>query len=406
MLLMLRMAFRNVLRQKRRSLLTALTMFGGFILCSFSIAMSDGTYHRVIDMFTRNQMGHIQIHRGDYLDKPSLYKTIDDYRTLAEQIENTEGVTCFTPRVLSAGLVSVGEKSAGAIIYGIDPQRENATTRFDRKIVDGSSLASEPAMQAVIGKGLARLLGSNVGDDLVVLSQGADGSIANDLYRIVGLVATGNQAADLSALYLHIDDARELLVLDDRIHEVAILAEDLDELEDVTQALALRFDDDELDIAIWKKFAASFYRAMVADQQGTWISVFIIVIVVAVGVLNTVLMTVLERRREYGLLRAIGTGPSQVFALVVIEVTILAIMSLIIGAAIALALNWYYSIDGMNFGLSITYGGMEFGNMYSEINARSFYLPGLSVLISAIVVSIMPALRASRIAPAQAMRIH
>ncbi|MFH1686033.1 MAG: ABC transporter permease [bacterium] len=404
--LILRMAFRNILRQKRRSLLTALTMFGGFVLCSFSIAVSDGTYHHVIDMFTRNQMGHIQIHSGDYLDRPSLYKTIDDCQAVGRQIEITAGVTSWAPRVLSAGLVSVGDKSAGAMILGIDPERENATTRFGRKIMSGTPLAADPAMQAVVGKGLARLLKADVGDELVLLSQGADGSIANDVYQIVGLIVTDNQATDIGGLYLHISDAQQLLVLDDRVHEIAVLAEDLSEINDVAAALRLNLDDKNLAIATWKEFAASFYRAMLADQQGTWISVFIIVIVVAVGVLNTVLMTVLERRREYGLLRAIGTGPGQVFGLVVTEVISLAVLSLVIGAAIALAVNWYYSVDGMDFGLSITYGGVEFGNMYSEINARSFWLPGLAVLTSAIVVSIMPAIRAGRTAPAQAMRIH
>jgi len=405
-MLMLAMALRNVFRQKRRSLLTAMTMFGGFVLCSFSIAMSDGSYNHVIDMFTRNQMGHIQIHAGDYLDKPSLYKTIDNYEQVGERVAEVDEVTSWTPRVLSAGLVSVGEKSAGARIIGIDPGRENAATRFEKKITAGRALASTPMREVVLGPGLADLLKAEVGDEVVVLSQGADGSIANDLFTIVGLAATDNKATDLSAFYIHIADAQELLVLEGRIHELVVLAEELGSLEQVADDIRLALDDNTLDVATWKQFAAAFYRAMAADQKGNWISVAVILIVVAVGVLNTVLMTVLERRREYGLLRAIGTGPGQVFRLVVIEVFILAVLSLIIGGLIAYGLNWYYSIHGMDFVESWSYGGVEFGKMFTEINARSFYIPGLAVLLSAVLVSIIPALRAAHVAPAKAMRIH
>ncbi len=405
-MLVLSMAIRNVFRQKRRSILTALTMFGGFVLCSFSIAMSDGSYNHVIDMFTRNQMGHIQIHRDGYLDRPTLYKTINEYESIGHKLDDVDGVTSWAPRLLSAGLVSVGEKSAGAQIIGIDPDRENSTTRFDKKIVKGKTLAAEPAHQAVLGKGLAGLIKADVGDEVVLLSQAADGSLANDLYTIVGLVVTDNWAVDLSGLYLHLDDAQEVLALEGRVHEIAVLGEELGGVDLLATDIRETVADDEIDVATWKRVAASFYRAMLADQKGSWISVAVIVIVVAVGVLNTVLMTVLERRREYGLLRAIGTGPGQVFGLVVIEVTTLAILSLILGSLVAFALNYYYSITGMDFGQSFSYGGVEFSLMYTEINARSYLIPGLAVLISAVVVSVIPALRAAQVPPAQSMRIH
>jgi len=307
---------------------------------------------------------------------------------------------------VSAGLVSAGEKSAGAQLIGIDPERENATTRFDQKIVVGQGLAREPSHQAVLGKGLARLIAADIGDEVVVLSQAADGSIANDLYTIVGLVVTDNQATDLSGFYLHLTDAQELLALEGRVHEIAVLGEELGGLDQLASDVQVAIDNEDINVATWKRFAAAFYRAMLADQKGSWISVAVIVIVVAVGVLNTVLMTVLERRREYGLLRAVGTGPGQVFGLVVIEVTILAILSLLVGGLVALALNYYYSFTGMSFGESFSYGGVEFSLMFTEINARSFYIPGLAVLVSALLVSIIPALRAAHIAPAQSMRMH
>jgi ABC-type antimicrobial peptide transport system permease subunit len=145
---------------------------------------------------------------------------------------------------------------------------------------------------------------------------------------------------------------------------------------------------------------------MLADQQGTWIMLAIIIVVVAVGVLNTVLMTVLERRREYGVLRALGTAPIQIFQLVLQEVAIMAVIGIIIGAVISLVVNYWLSLRGFYMGQSFTYGGMEFSHMYTEINARSFYIPGICVLISAFIVSLFPAVKAARVPPARAMRMH
>ena len=133
-MLMLKMAFRNIFRHKRRTILTGLSIMGGFTLAVIFIAWADGTYNNIIEEFTRNRLGHIQIHEKTYLDRPSLYKTIDQTSQLAQILNETQRVESWTPRLYSAGLAAVGEKSAGAQIIGIDPQKENRTTRFDQKI--------------------------------------------------------------------------------------------------------------------------------------------------------------------------------------------------------------------------------------------------------------------------------
>ena len=133
---------------------------------------------------------------------------------------------------------------------------------------------------------------------------------------------------------------------------------------------------------------------------------FIILLVVAVGVLNTVLMTVLERRREYGVMRAIGTAPGEIFRLVTVEVLFMAVIGLVIGFGVAYLVNYLLSINGVYMGQSFTYGGIEFSRMYTEINARSFWIPAVSVLITAVLVSVFPALRAAKTAPARSMRMH
>jgi len=404
--MMLKIAFRNIFRQKRRSVLTMLTMLGGFTLSSIAIAWSDGSYSYVIDSFTRNQLGHIQIHAQGYLDRPSLYRTVNDYEAVGSTVAKVEGVASWTPRLYSSALASVGDKSAGVRIIGIDPQRENIATRFDKKVIDGAAFSFSPAHEAILGQGLANVLKARVGDEVVLVSQGADGSIANDLYTVVGIISSGDRISDQSALYLHLADAQELLVLEGRVHEIAVVGEKLKTIDEVAIGIKAALDKPELVVETWKQFAAAFYRAMKADQQGSWIMVMIIVIVVAAGVLNTALMSVLERTREYGVMRALGTSSAQVFRLIVMEISIMAVLSIAIACLVSLAVNYALSIQGITMPHTFTYGGVEFSKMYTEINARSFYIPALAVLVSGILISTIPAAMAAKTAPARAMRVH
>lgn len=404
--MILKIAWRNIFRQKRRTILTILTMFGGFTLSAISIGWSDGTYNRIIDMFTRNRLGHVQVHAKDYLDKPSLYKKIDHYKKVGDAIQQVKGVEAWAPRLYSAGLASVGEKSAGVQIIGIDPQRETVATRFDRKIVEGRIFSKEPSHEAILGKGAARNLNAKLGDEIVIVSQGADGSIANDLYTIVGLIESSDATIDQTTFYLHLADAQELLVLYDAVHEIAVVATELKQVNSLTRQIRQALNDPQLEVAPWQEFARSFYVAMQADKEGAWIMLFIVILIVAIGVLNTVLMTVLERTREYGVLRAVGTRPLQVVRLVLTETALMSCLGVLIGLCLSLPLNYLLSQHGIPMPLSFTYGGMEFTHYYSEVNAHSLYLPAITVMLSAMIVSLFPAIKAARIAPARALRTH
>lgn len=404
--MLFKIAFRNIFRQKRRTILTALTMFGGFALASFSIGWSDGSYSFIINMFTRNHLGHIQIHRGDYRDRSSLYKTIDDYQRIGQRISELAGVESWAPRAFAAGLISVGENSTGSRIIGIDPRLENLTTRFNNKIVVGSPFALTSRHEAILGQGLARVLKAEVGDEVVIVSQAADGSIANDLFIITGIIETGDAISDRTSLYLHLRDFQEFFVMEGKVHEIAVIISKLNNVSVMAQRIRDTLNMPELEVSCWQEFAKSFYQAMQADVQGMWVMLLIILLIVAVGVLNTVLMSVLERQREYGLLKAVGTRPQQIFKMVLLEVNMLALISIGTGTIIGLVLNYLFSRHGINLPQAFTYGGVEFKTMYTMVTARSLYIPIITVFLAASIVSIFPAMRAARTEPAEAMRTH
>ena len=404
--MILKIALRNIFRQKRRTILTALAMIAGFTLSSLFIGLSDGAYGNIISMFTRNRIGHIQVHREGYLDKPSLYETIDDYPTVGETIQITTGVEAWTPRVYAAGLGSIGEKSTAVQVIGVDVAREIQATRFDQKMIEGSVLAETASHEAVIGRGLAKILSGTVGSEIVIFSQGADGSLANDVYKIVGIAESGDDVTNRVACYLHIEDAQELFVLEGRIHEIVVIISNINQVSKVTDAIKARLNNSTLDVAPWQVVAKSFYRAMKVDQQGDAIARWVIMLIVAIGVLNTVLMSVLERTREYGVLKAVGTKPTQIFWLVICEVVIIAIGSIAVGALLGVLANYLLSIYGITYPEEITYGGMKIKTLYAEVNARCLIIPAITVMLSATIVSLFPAIKAARIMPAKAMRTH
>lgn len=407
-MLLFKIALRNIFRQLRRTILTALSMFGGFVLSAFFIGWSDGTYGNIINTFTSSQTGHVQIHDKEYLNRPSLYKTINCPEKIATYLNASPLIRSWTPRLYSAGLVSVGEKTAGVRIIGLDPKREIQTVKFDQKIVSGKIFSAEAPHETVIGQGLSKLLKAGLGDEAIIVSQASDGSIANESYTIVGISDSGDELGDRMAFYLPMKAAQELLSLSGRIHEMAITIKNLEDVDDFNKDLNIHLEKvaPNLLAETWQQFAKAFYEAMTADKEGMYIMLVVVLLVVAIGVLNTVLMSVLERRREYGVLKALGTRPCRIVQMVLLEINLLGLACILFGTLIGLIINHLSSVYGYTLSEPITYGGMNFQQMMGTVNARSFIIPAVTVMVVATLVSIFPALKAARMDPARSMRIH
>jgi ABC-type lipoprotein release transport system permease subunit len=405
-MLMLRVAFRNIFRQKRRSLLTFLTIFFGFVLSSLAIGITFGTFNGVVDSFTRTNLGHIQIHEKDYLDRPALYRTVDDVPRVSRLLGSLPEVEAWAPRCYAAGLASLGDKTSGVQVIGIDPERENGASRFNKKIKEGRVFRPDSSKEVILGAGLAKYLKARPGDEVVIVSQAADGSIANDAYRVVGLLDSGNPESDRIAFYLPLKTAQELFVLDGRAHQIIVVARRLDQVDALAGRITTGLQSSGLSVQTWKEFARSFYEAMMRDRRNHQIMTYIILMIVAIGVLNTILMAVLERRREYGILKAVGTKPRHIFALILLEANFLALLAVAAGSALSLALNGYLAVHGIQYAQDVTFAGMQLSRVYSAVNIEAFAIPALTILVFTSLVALFPALKASRLDPARTMRMY
>jgi ABC-type lipoprotein release transport system permease subunit len=403
MILTFRMALRNILRNRRRSLLTGLMMAGGFALFSATIGLSEGTYGSIIDMFTRSRTGHAQVHAAGYLARPALHKTINDPGLAGQALDGLKEVEAWAPRVYSPALAFAGSKTVGVQVMGMDPARERKAVRLETQLAEGSFVPDTVSKSVVISARLASALGVKVGDEFSLIGQGADGSIANDNFRVAGVLSASGSAFEGPWCLLHIDAAREFLALGGRAHEIALVFTDYRKARQDAALAAAALAGQSLDVQPWQVTEKEFYQAMLLDQKGGDITNFIIMAIVAVGVLNTILMAVLERTREYGVLKALGTRPAAIFGLIMAEVFLLALASCAAGALVSLWLNHYLSGTGIPIPDPISYGGVRFTRMLSVVSAQTFTKPAWIVMSAALLVGIFPALKAARITPVKAL---
>jgi putative ABC transport system permease protein len=410
-MLILKIAFRNIFRQRRRSAFTILTMVGGYVLFSLALSISEGTYGTVIEKFTKSYTGHLQVHRNGYLDKPSLYKNLDDYQALSKEIAKIPGVKSWTPRVYSGALASLDKKTSMAKIIGIDPDSESKTTSIKMKIREGEYLKETTDIQknVIVGAGLAETLKLKLGDEIVLVGQGADGSISNDLFKVTGILKGDIFSKDRNYCYMDIKAAQLFLSMNASFHEVAIVVKDYQHAETAALVLANNLKKsgfENMEILPWQKVEKQFYNTMVFEKKGMRIFLIVIVIIVAIGVLNTVLMTILERTMEYGVLRALGTRPMTLFWMILLETAGLAIISIIVGFVLSFAINYWVSIYGIDYPNPIDIGGFTITTMYGLIYAGAFIGPAIVTFCTALLVSILPAIRAMKINPVEAMRMN
>jgi ABC-type lipoprotein release transport system permease subunit len=403
-MLLLRLAFGNLLRHRRRSVLTGITIAGGCMLFSLFVSIADGSYASIIEAFTRGRTGHVQLHARGYLDKPSLHKTMDGYEGIGARLMDSPFTESWTPRIHASGLAFAGTKTLGVSLVGIDPAREASTTRIPLSVKEGAFLSDSDPYGALVSRGMARVLGVGVGNEFALISQAADGSIANALFRVRGIVDEGEGGYGVGICSIPLRTAQEFFSLEGRAHEIVVVLKDQALARRAAREMASALADPALDVEPWQSVERQFYRAMQADLRGHYISLVILTVIVSLGVLNTILMMILERTREFGVMRALGTRPSLIVGMVLVETTVLALLSIAVGLCAAVIVDQAFLVKGISTGTPVEYGGVVFEKIVGRVTPRSVLLPAAVIWTASILVSIAPAIKAARISPVAALR--
>jgi ABC-type lipoprotein release transport system permease subunit len=401
--MLFKMAYRNVFRHKRRSLLTGLMMAGGCTLFALFMGIISGSYGNLISLFTYDHTGHVQIHSKGYLDKPSIYKKIADPYATLDKLKDLKHIKAMTPRMHVPALAFTGTKTTGLTVTGIDPELEPRVSSIKNRLKEGAFLGNMMLDEILISDRTARVLDAAVGDEVALISQAADGSIANGLFRVKGIIRSDGSVYHQSRLYMDIRVADQFFFLGGGAHEIVVALTSYEKAPRVAQEIKDLLGKD-YDSDPWQVVEREFYRAMQADIKGNFVTIIVFTIIISLGVLNTVLMVILERTREFGVMKALGTRPGDIMKLIVLETMFLALLSIIVGNIGGILANLWMGAYGINIPTPIEYGGVLFEKITSNITLKSILFPTSVILVSALIVSLPPAMRAARISPVKAMR--
>lgn len=377
----------------------------GFVLFSLSVCFSDGVYLRFIEQFIRERTGHIQIHSKGYLENPKLFKRIKNYNVLMEGLKSNKNILHMAPRVHSGGLAFYKNKSMGVEIVGVDFDLESKATTFKKRFKASNVGFSKNENRAIIGKSVAKILKIGFSDPLVLISSAADGSIANDIFKVVGIMESKERSIDDHRIYLPLKQAQEYYALENSIHELALILSGNQNPKKITIELQKEIGPQfKVEVNPWQVVEKDFYKAMQADKKGDYVGQFIFILVMGVGVLNTLLMSIIERTQEFGILKALGTRSGHIAKIIFAETFILSVISIGLGSILSTAVNFYFSTHGIELETPIAWGGATFSKMLGMMNARTYWQPSLIIFVTGIMVTLIPAWRAKKVSPADAMR--
>ena len=409
-----RVGWRNLGRNRRRTVVTALGLGVGYFAVVFMIAWAEGVSTELVENATSLVSGQIEIHDVDYRPDRSLYETIGgregaDVEQILRTIEADPSVVAVAPRVYASGLVSSGEATSAGVLLGVEPDREVALTRFLDPLVAGR-LPERGRNEAVVGDEMARQLALSTGDELVVVTSGADGSMANDLYTVSGIFRTGLVEFDASTLVMPIDDLQALVVLGPaRIHEIAVSTEDPSQA-DVTAtriATVLGAPEQAMEVAPWTELSPVLAEYVALADAMYWIFIVLIFSVASFGIANTMLMATFERRREFAVMLALGASPRSVVGTVLCEAVAIGVIGLGLGTAVTLPLLVWFSAAPPDLGWlygSITVEGVLLRpSLRVGTNVPAWTWTTVGLIVTALVSAVYPAIRAARVPPADTL---
>lgn len=402
-------AWRNIWRNRRRSLLTISGIGFSAFLFVFVMPLQFGAYDKITDATLRTFLGYAQIQRPGYQQQPQIHNTIDGAVGLAYQIRRSGQFEAVAVRASGFALISSKERSYGAQVAGVQVEHEPGVSILPRQLSEGHFLSADDANEIVVGAALARNLKLKLGDEVTLLGTGKDGSIAATILPVVGIFKSGVDEFDRYMTQIPLTTFQQVFSMGDGAHNITVIGKNIQQLEQIPVELG-RFISYTRDLVVvdWGALAPGIKQGLELDKVSGLIFMFILVVVVVFSIFNTFLMSVLERTREFGLMLALGSRPGHISRLVMMESMLLTLLGLGMGIVLGMALNLYYLEVGFQ------YPGMEeileqynmsfLDTIYPQINLFNVFFGPIIILIATNIAAWIPLARIHKLEPTEAMR--
>jgi ABC-type lipoprotein release transport system permease subunit len=399
------MAWRNIWRNKIRSIIIMLSiaigMFAGIAVLALYKGMMKARTRTVIDA----EVGHLQIHDNAFIKDYEPVYTIRNGNQILKEIRNMPGVKMAAPRSITNGMLATASGSSGVQINGVVPHLEYAASQLDKKIVEGNLFDGAKKNQALIGKKLASKMKLKTGSKLVLMFTDTLGSIVSGAFRVAGIYQSANAPLDERKVYVSMKDMNALLSTGDSFHEIVVLLNNDAEVPVVQQRLQQSLKG--FKIQSWKEISPETDLMVKTTNQLSYILMSIIMLALAFGIINTMLMAILERTREIGIMVALGTTRPRIFFLVLLETCFLTLAGTPFGLLVAwLSIDYYnrhgLDLSGMGKEMMSSFGYSTL--IYPEFPLDKF--PGVMMIVcaTALLSCLIPARKALMLQPVEALR--
>ena len=402
-MIQMKISWRNLWRNSTRTnvTITAVALCIAILIIFQSLII--GLIGKAVYNTTNLVIGEVQIHAAGYLDDRSIYKSlknVEEIRVVAQ--ENNIGMV---ERSYGFGLISSGTKSAGTQFWGIDPESELKYFDFANHIDEGNFLTETSLKKVVLGNKLARSLAAELGTELVIFVQGADGSLGNELFYVTGILGNVADNIDRGAAIILRDDFDILFSTNNFIHEIALNSKGKLEAEEIQKLMSARAAG--VAVETWKELMPTI--AIMTEKMSVFmLTMFSLIFTIAasLGVMNTLVMSTYDRMKEFGIIRAIGATPWLIIRQVSLEAILLTFLASIIGTVIGLSIAIYLQVYGIDISGkgNLAFGGIVFDPIWrASVSLKSVFLPVVLMMLTSIVASIYPASIAARIKPVEAI---
>ncbi len=401
------LAWRNLWRRPQRTLLSLLSITIVVALLVFMLSFQLGVYGTMKESTLRIMDGFAQMQPTGYAADPTLERTIADPERLIREATAIDGVSIAAPRINAFAILANGERSYGAAVIGVDPASEAKLSSIAATIRHGRYLKSTDRDSAILGEILARNLKLTVGESVTLLGSARDGSVAADVLRVIGIYRSGIPDLDRTVLEMPYSRAQDTFGMTDRANTIALGGSSLGGVNRALPALYALGKRDGISVLDWTDLEPALSDAIALKIATSMLFYVTLVVVVAFIILNTLLMSVLERTREFGNLLALGMRPTLIGQMVWIELLGLALMGCVIGIAIGAGITLWFERHGITFPADMGRIMAQYGmprRLYPALKPLSALTGPGAILFAIVLGGIVPYLRVARLTAASAMR--
>jgi ABC-type lipoprotein release transport system permease subunit len=401
----LKLAWRNIWRNKRRTLITVASIFFGVLFSAYMTSMQDGSYGQMVEIVVKFYSGYMQVHQEDYWENKNINNSFDYDQALVDQIKKHPEVDFVIPRLESFGLASAGELTRGSAIFGIVPEAETQLTGIADKIVSGKYLQASGDNGVVIGEGLANYLKLGLNDSLVIITQGYHGISAAGKFPVHGIIRHVSPELNKSIIYMELKTCQSFLGADNKLTSLVVNVADNSTMKRIIRKMKAEIHSPYA-VMSWDEMQPELVQLIEGKKAGGVIMKAVLYMVIAFGIFGTIMMMISERRREFGVMISIGMQKRKLSVVLFFETLFIGLLGILSGIAVSLPLILIQAknpipLTGETAKLMEDFGFEPY--MFFSTAPEVFWQQAITVFVLTLIIGIYPIVASLKIKEIKAM---